>query len=266
MQMRFVGRVLLSVLLHGSALATSIVVQVDPSRILVAADTLGSKLDPGATSRNEAECKIVPFEGSAFAVAGNMDYLRNRLDDPVASWDSRSDAHDAYTEQRGDLVAASDDWATRAERHYTSFYLANPARVTELAKTNDQNVLLVGVFAGFQGGKALLLMRIVYLDEHFPPAIRDRQVSLSERKLPYSTNGITQELVEGNSDRRRATDAAWTKKSRSIPPSRQTVRHIEFLIQATAQYDDTVGTRVDIVQITFGHKPVWLQNLTCPAK
>jgi hypothetical protein len=80
------------ILLANPAAATSIVVQLNHDRIIFAADTRGSKLDPGSISINEDECKIVPLEAAAFAITGNMDYVRHGSDDQVASWDSRSDA------------------------------------------------------------------------------------------------------------------------------------------------------------------------------
>jgi hypothetical protein len=134
---RVTGCTVLLLLLSGSVGATSIVVQLDPGRILIAADTHGNKLGPDLRSSNETECKIVPFNNAAFALAGIADYVRHQINDSVASWNSYSDARESYTEQSGDLGAAANGWATRAKRHYSSFYLANPARVKQLAKAND---------------------------------------------------------------------------------------------------------------------------------
>src|SRR5229473_1035641 len=102
MSVRITGGAVLLLLLNGSADATSIVVQIYPDRILLAADTRGAKLDVGTKSIDETECKIVPLGNAAFALTGNEDYIPNQLNDPVASWDSRSDAREAYAEQRGD--------------------------------------------------------------------------------------------------------------------------------------------------------------------
>jgi hypothetical protein len=267
MRVRITACAFLLLLLNGSADATSIVVQVDPDRILLAADTRGTKLNIGSQSVHETECKIVPLGNVAFALTGNEDYARNRADDPVVSWDSRSDAREAYAEHRGDLIATVDDWATRAKRHYSSFYFYSPTRVTQLAQANNQNVLLVGLFSGFQGGKAMLVMRIVYLDEHSLPPILDRQLVLPARKSPYSSNEITQDLIEGHSEKTKAANAAWLKKSRSVPLPSRAFRRVEFLVQFTANYDETVGTRVNVLEIFQRKNPRWLQNFTCsPAK
>ena len=132
-----------------------------------------------------------------------------------------------------------------------------------MAQVNNQNILLVGLFSGFQEGKAILLIRIVYLDEHGLQPILDKQIVQSARELPYTSNGITQDLIEGHSQRTEAANAAWLKKSRSIPVSSRALRRVEFLVQFTANYDETVGTRVDVLEIFQNKKPRWLQNFTC---
>ena len=263
MRVQIPASVLLLLLLNGSANATSIVVQVDLGKILFAADTRGTKLDVGSKVTEDTECKIALLGNAAFAVTGIEDYVQNRLDDPVASWDSRSDAREAYMEHRGDLVAMSDDWAARAKQHYLSFYFANPARVKQLAQANEKNILLAGFFSGFQDGKAILLLRWLYLDEHELSPIVDNQRVLSARELPYTSNGVTNELIEGHSEKTNAANAAWAKESRSIPLSSEAFRRVEFLIQFTANYDQTVGTRVNVLEIVRHKAPRWLQNFTC---
>jgi hypothetical protein len=253
------------VLLNCPAVATSIVALLDSGRILFAADTHGDKLDPASKRSDETECKIVPLGNAAFALTGNMDYVRNQPDDPIASWDSRSDAREAYALQSGDLIATAADWASRAKRHYLSFYFANRVRVAQLAKANDQNILLVGMFVGFRGGEATLIMEIVYLDEHQSAQILDKHVVLPARTLPYTSNAITQDLIEGHSARTKTSAAAWLTKVRSIPPANRAFRRIEFLIQETAKYDKAVGARVNVVEIFPDKNPRWIQNFTCRA-
>jgi hypothetical protein len=160
---RIAGTVAAILLLSGSALATSIIAQVDSNRILFAADTHGDKLDPGSQISDENECKIVPLGHTAFAITGNMDYVRHQLDDPVASWDSRADAREASAAHGDDLLTMAANWSALGKRHYLSFYRANPMRVAQLARANNQNILLVGLFVGFREGKAMLVIQMVYL-------------------------------------------------------------------------------------------------------
>ncbi len=262
---RIVGCAVFLLLLCKPAGATSIVVQVGPERILLAADTRGTKLDIGSRSVDETECKIVPLGHAAFAVTGNEDYVPNQPNDPVAPWNSRYDAREAYAEQRGDLSATLDDWVARAKRHYLSFYLADSLRVEQLAQTNTENILLVGLFSGFQGGKAVLLVGIIYLDAHKLSPILDKELDFAARDLPYSSNGITQDLIDGHSEKTEAANAAWLEKSRSIPLSSQAFRRVEFLVQFTANYDPAVGTRVDVLEVFPRKNPRWLQDFTCSA-
>jgi hypothetical protein len=261
-----VVRFLVILLMNRPAGATSIIAQVDSNRILFAADTHGDKLDPGSQAGNENECKIVPLGRAAFAITGNMDYMRHQLDDPVASWDSRVDARDAYTAHDGDLLAAVQDWSGRAKRHYSAFYRANPTRVAQLAKANTQNILLVGIFVGFRNGQAALIMQLVYLDESQVSPILDKQVLLPARNLPYTSNAITQDLIEGHSERTKAGEAAWRKKSESLPASMKESSRLEFFIQETSKYDMAVGTHVNIIEVFPDRNPHWLQNVTCRAE
>jgi hypothetical protein len=260
---RATGFAVLLLLWTGSASATSIIVKLNPDRILIAADARGVKLGPDFKSSNETECKIVLFKDAAFALTGIADYVRHQVNDPVSSWGSYSDAREAYSNQRGDLFAAADDWATRATRHYSSFYRANPARVRRLAEANDLNVLLVGMFAGFRGDKAQLIVEKIYLDEYGSQPILHKQLVLPTRESPYSSNRITEDLIEGHSARAKSAQAAWVKMSRSIPESLRSLRRVEFLIQETAAYDKTVGTRVNVLEILPHKNPHWLQNFTC---
>jgi hypothetical protein len=262
---RIAGPVAAILMLSGSATATSIVAQVDSNRILFAADTHGDKLDPGSQTSDESECKIVPLGHAALAITGNADYVRNRADDPIASWDSRSDGREAYSAHNGDLLATVADWAERGKRHYLSFYRANPPRVAQLASANSQNILLVGLFAGFLEGKATLVIEMVYLDINQLTPIRDKQLVFPARDVPYTSNGITRELIEGDSERAKASQSTWKEKNKSVPVSEQKQRRIEFVIQETAKYDRTVGTHVDILEVSPDTNQRWLQNSTCPA-
>ena len=261
---RAAGYLVLLLLWTGSAGATSIVVKLDADQILIAADAHGIKMGPHSRATNETECKIVRFQDAGFAVTGIADYVPSQSKDPVKSWDAYSDAREAYQEQGRDLFAAADDWANRATLHYASFYHANAARVRGLAQANDQNVLLVGMFAGFRGDKAWLVVETISLDDYASSAsIFHRQLVFSARELPYSSNRTTEDLIEGRSQRAKAVQAAWVKMSGSIPVSMQRFRRLEFLIQATAEFDKTVGTRVNVLEIRPHSDSHWRQNFTC---
>jgi hypothetical protein len=262
--LRLLARVLVSGFLCHAALATSVVVQLEKNQIIFAADTRGNKLDPGSQATDETECKIVPLEDMAFALTGNMDYLSHDPFDSVASWDSREDGRMAFADHKTDLFAMIQEWSDHAKDHYETFYRAAPRRVAQLAAANTQNVLLAGLFAGFHNGVSTLILQIVFLNEAGLPHIRDSQVILPLRDLPYTSNAITQELIEGHTERTTAADSQWRRILPSIPLAMRNLRRPEFLIQETGKYDITVGQRVDILKISPHKRPQWLQNSTCP--
>jgi hypothetical protein len=79
------------------ATGTSIVIQLENDRIIVAADTRSIKQNLSTRATYDDECKIIPLGNAAFSVAGAAEYSANGPDDPVASWDARSDAIKAYS-------------------------------------------------------------------------------------------------------------------------------------------------------------------------
>jgi hypothetical protein len=109
----------------------------------------------------------------------------------------------------------------------------------------------------------LLVWEKVYLDESSLPVIRIRSQVLPPRETPYTTNALTQELIEGNSDRTKSVAKKWQLASRKVAKRELDWRWVEFIIKSTHDYEDDVGERVNVVQIMPGHKAQWLQNLTC---
>jgi hypothetical protein len=260
---RFLALVLLSV---GSVDATSIVVQLSPNRILVAADTrAGKSTNGGPKFFEDTQCKIAPLGNvAAFAHTGDAGYISGPSDS-VASWDSLSDANEAYAQEGGNLIATGDNWAARAKRHFASFYSANPERLKQIAHAGTNNILLSALFSGYQDGKPILAIYNVYLDEGGSTPVLDRHRVFYARELPYTSHAVTEELIEGHSERTEAANAAWLEKLKSIPPSEVYFRRIEFLIQFTANYDEAVGKQVNVLEISPDKKPTWRLNPACPA-
>ena len=96
----------------------------------------------------------------------------------------------------------------------------------------------------------------------FPPIQKSEQL-LPFRELPYTTNLVTQELIEGNSERTREAAAEWQRKAASYPRKERGWRWDEFVIVTTAIYDESVGQAIDVLEIPAGGKARWLQNSTC---
>jgi hypothetical protein len=86
---------------------------------------------------------------------------------------------------------------------------------------------------------------------------------LPQRDLPYSSHAITQELIDGDTQRSKDIAAKWQEKSLKIKRTDRDWRWIEFLIKSTNDYDDGVGPDVNVLQIPEGHQATWRKNLTC---
>lgn len=244
------------------ATATSVVVQLHGDRITIAADTLARRRYSAAVGPYSA-CKIVATGKSAFAVAGNIDYRKTDPMDTVAEWDARLDARQSFDLHPDDIPSAAEEWAARAAQHYASFLAAQPGRVRELADANPQHVLVLGTFTGWDARAPIVLFEWVYLDLANGPAIQSKTFLLPARKLPYTTNATTQELIEGSSQRTLQTLLNWQSSVSKYPRPDRGWRWLEFLIQSTSQYDDTVGRDVNVLELTPNGNSRWLQNSSC---
>jgi hypothetical protein len=250
-------------LVSGSASATSVVVRVSEKRITIAADVLARRMYTSAAGPYSA-CKIVSSGNSAFAVAGNIDYQKTNPMDTVAEWDARMDARQAFELYPDNLHAAAKEWAARAVQHYSSFLAAQPGRVRELSGANPQHVLVLGTFTGWSAQNSpTLIFEWVYLNVAAGPVVKSKAFVLTSRKLPFTTNATTQELIEGNSARTIKTLLDWQIQSQRFPRQQQGWRWLEFLVQSTGDYDRTVGRQVNVLQLTLGASPHWLQNYSC---
>jgi hypothetical protein len=249
------------------AYATSVVASLGLQRIILAADTRAALLEPGSSENihhfHEDSCKIIPLGPTAIAVSGNRDYKRNMKTDPIPDWDALLDAKAAYAAQGNDLHEMAKDWARRSARHYAFFYAAVPQRVRRLASGNPDHVLIMAFVVGWRGRIPLLYWEKVYLDEELLSPIQVSEQLLPYRGLPYTTNAVTQGLIEGDSQRMKDAVAKWKETSLTIPTNEQGWRWVEFLIKSTASYEENVGQKVNVIQIPLGGQAEWLQNLTC---
>jgi hypothetical protein len=247
--------------------ATSVVASLGRQRIILEADTRADRLGPGFSGNvphfRDDSCKIIPLGPTAVAVSGYRDYKRNVKTDPVSDWDALLDAKAAYAEQGYNLHEMAKDWARRSAGHFDSFYAAAPQRVRQLASGNPDHVLVDAFVVGWQGRIPLLYWEKVYLDERVSSPIQMSEQLLPYRELPYTMNSVTQELIEGNSQRMRDAAAKWKEWSLTIPTNEHDWRWVEFLIKSTGSYEESVGQKVNVIQIPAGGQAEWLQNLTC---
>ena len=249
------------------ASGTSVVASLGVRRIILAADTREDVLEPGFSGSahhfDDFRCKLVPLGPTAVAVVGNVTYKKNIPTDPISDWDALSDAKAAYAAHRHDLHQMATDWAHRSVLHYALFYAVAPERVRQLASVNEEHVLVDAFVTGWQGHTPMLYWEKVYLDGSMPSTIQMSEQLLPYRELPYTTNGMTQTLFEGDSKRTAATAAEWREQFPNIPAKQRNWRWIEFLVRLTGRYDESVGPDVNVIQIPVGGQAEWIQNLTC---
>ena len=185
-------------------------------------------------------------------------------------WSAVQDARDSSSSHPNNLLEMADDWAARAVKHYTAFYLANPTRVKEMVGPSDA-LLVVGLFAGWddKGHPSLVVMGIgldpaaVSPFDPLVPIFGSRSVAY-ERDLPYTTNSDTRNLIEGDSVETRAIAKQWMKREQKFPKAQRDWRWVEFLVQSTNAYDKTVGKTADVLEIRKGSS-TWLRHSGCAA-
>jgi hypothetical protein len=121
------------------------------------------------------------------------------------------------------------------------------------------------VFAGFFQGRPNVMIGSVHVNlKEGPPRKPEPNLKiLTPQADPFTSNPVTQELIDGKTDRAKVVQAEWNRKIRLIKPADLDLRRLEFLIQKTARYDPHVNRTVNVLEITATQKPHWLQNLTC---
>jgi hypothetical protein len=182
-----------------SVSATSIVATLGADRIILAADSRADFLvpdsTPGTHHYHDDSCKIIPIGPFAAGVTGNRDYHRNQFTDPMPDWDALRDARSSYELHGSNLAEVAADWAQRAIQHYKLFYSFAPLRVKNLASVNSQNVVVDAFIVGWQADAPVIYWEKVIVDENGLKPITGSEQILPYRALPYSTNGITQQLI-----------------------------------------------------------------------
>ena len=265
---RVVSSVALTAILCCPAYATTIVIRLQKGRIVLLADSRAVDQNPAGNRVRDDACKIHRLGSQVlFAETGNDQYQRSSPTDPIPEWNASDEAIIAYDRvPEHELQKVANVWAINVTNNFQLFYRYAPQRVRSLSPPGVP--FLVGIFAGrnSEGDLQVYVVRVELDDsltsrEHAAIPIGHAVDPLDPREMPYSTNGITQELIEGKTSRALAVARQWKKKSRKIPLT-TSLRGIEFLIARTGDYDAQVGGPVNAAQVT-NHLTTWLLNRTC---
>jgi hypothetical protein len=245
-----------------SALATSVTAQIEVNRIYVAADSRTSNPEHGIHS--DGMCKIILFKRAAFTVTGQSDMIY--ADSGEVAWDGFKLAQKVYADNKGNLIDASIAWVTQSVDFFTPFF-SHQVQEGERILVGGGSQIASSFFFGFfpSTGRPRIFTASVYVDREGSLPRKPRPVSqiLLPREEPYSSNGITQELLDGFTERAKAAQARWVEKAKSIKPSDRDIRRLEFFIKETEKYDIHVGGPINILEITADKDPQWPQNHTC---
>jgi hypothetical protein len=248
--------------------ATTLVVKLENDRIILASDTRQERFNPGSVAMiqspgDDGRCKVRALGAIGFAVTGFVEYRSENPLQALPDWNANLDAAEAFGKAGNDIRAVAADWAQRAVSHFELIYGTRPAWLKQLASENPDNLLQVAFFAGWDKGSPVLLLEIVGFDAHASPVIRAREENRAISDAAFSTNAITQELVEGSSDRAQKVADEWDSLSESISTQDLGWKHVEFLIKKTAAYDPAVSPVVDVLSIPDGKPATWIQKRAC---
>ncbi|HEY6489575.1 MAG: hypothetical protein WCC26_00295 [Terracidiphilus sp.] len=270
-RMRSISNCLLAALLLFCALplrATTLVVRLENGRILLAADTRQERLNPiqqtmRQSGAGDARCKVRAFGSMGFAMTGIVEYDGHGLTATLPDWNAYDDAAAAWKSAGANLHDLAADWAKRSATHFTRLYEADPERVKQLAGTNPDRLLQVAFFAGWDKAAPVFVVEILSYEPDSSPVIQVKAFDRPINDAPFSTNAVTQELIDGTTDRAQQATAEWDDLSENIAGNELAWKHVAFYIQKTAVYDPTVSPVVDVLSIPAGKPPEWLERGAC---
>lgn len=248
--------------------STTLVVKLDNGRILLAADTREERFNPGTVALvrspgNDQRCKIRSLGGIGFAVTGFVEYRGGDVAQKLADWNANSDATDAFAAAGDNIRQLAANWSQRTSAHFARLYAMNPDWLKQLAGINQQGLLQVAFFAGWDKDEPIFLIEIVSFDPAAPTGIQVREQIQPVGEAPFSTNAITQELISGETDRAQHIADTWDTLAETIRTEDLGWKHIEFYIQQTAALDSDVSATADVLAIPARKSATWLKNSAC---
>jgi hypothetical protein len=253
-----------------TASATSLVVKVEKDRIIFAADTRRTSFTELSDPPPLPDvCKISVLSKVVFAATGRGTTFHQISGPPVVGdWSADEDAKRSYLSHPDNLFEMAEDWKGRTIQHYATLYSVARQTVEELAGSNPLNVLVIGLFAGWDDkGRPTLITEKISLDRAQPmlSPIVGTENALYERETPYTTNDDTYRLAVGDSELGKTIAKKWAMRAKQFPKSERDWRWLAFLIESTSAYDKTVGKDADVLEIQASGSH-WLQRSACGTK
>jgi hypothetical protein len=251
--------------------ATSIIVDFTPERIILVADSRTGKndVDVDRNIYRDDSCKLAVLgRVLIFASTGYFAYTPRSSADFVPEWQVGTEAVKALAlVSDHDPLKIAQTWANNITGYFQTFYFADPQRVRELS-AYLHNFLLTGIFAGKSlDGSLIVNTAFIRFDGDRPiMPLLNSVGKLEQRDRPYSTNDVTQELIDQKTERARKAADAWKKLAVSIPLAERQLRWLEYLIEQTGIVDATVGGKANVLRVTRDGSASWLDNQTCKSQ
>jgi hypothetical protein len=248
--------------------STTLVIKLENDRILLAADTRQERFNPGQTelvqgAGDDGRCKIRVLGQIGFAATGFLEYQANDPSNPLADWSAFADASATFDKVGDNIRNVAAEWARRSASHFIALHAQAPERVKQMASANPENLLQIAFFTGWDRQTPVLLMEIVSFDPKASPVIGTREIEQPLGDVAFSTNTITQELINGASPRAQKAGEEWDTNSEDLATRDLAWKHVEFYIKKTAAYDTGVSAVVDVVSLPAGKPATWLQKGAC---
>jgi hypothetical protein len=248
--------------------ATTLVVKLESGRILLAADTRQERFSPGTgplvrSAGGDTRCKVLSLGGIGFAVTGFVEYQGAKSADNLADWSASADALEAFGKEGNDIRTVAADWGKQAASHFALVYKTNPGWLKQLASANPLNILEVAFFTGWDKADPVFIVEIISYDPGSATGNRVIEQSRYVGDVAFSTNSVTQELIDGGTDRAERVADEWDTLAENVATKDLAWRHIEFYIKKTAAYDPDVSAVVDVLAIPEGKPAEWIQKGAC---
>jgi len=233
------------------AQATSVVFRVDGKRILIAADNRNGEIDNA--------CKIRKVGRTIVSFSGTVAHSRGRTD-----WDALGDAHTAMAKFGDNPGQLGTGWAATTGKNIATYAARiGPGSAMQELTSFRGNMVCEALFFGWAFGLPSSRFEGLTLNP-------DGHVTISGYDVPpsggieRSLNDISQELIDCKTKRAKDTARRWTAASVKLPKSERVWRHLQFIIQETSKYDQSVSRDSDVIEVLPSGAAVWLSRSLCP--
>jgi hypothetical protein len=199
-------------------------------------------------------------------VLGNVVFADTGLAvDSGHAWSGYRDAEQSYRSLGPDIRSVAADWERRSLSFFSEYYRESPQDIAGFGKLNGEGGLELAVFVGWQGSAPQMYSELIRFDARRAHPIYAEHKVVNLGMIDLSTNNITEELIDRNTNRAKQTAKRWSAQEGAIPDRDRPWRYLSFLIKETNKIDSDVSRTSDVVEIPLYGSPRWIQRAACKA-